>query len=177
MIPKDLQNIIYKYNELGIFTEVRDIWFWFNGKRYEAFKKPPKQTNNTQKVMIENKYYELKFVEDGKFKLMPNIEIPPKFFKACGKCCLVYENVLYFFSAAYNEKYDFVQKKWFKFANSYFVTNVQLLNGIFYMWDEIYMYTYDPKKDNWYRDEMGPEIFPIVQNPRSTNALWSWPFK
>ncbi len=35
MLPKDIENIINEYNEIGIFIRYRGQLYWFNGKRFE----------------------------------------------------------------------------------------------------------------------------------------------
>ncbi len=37
MISKDLMNLIYAYNEHGIYFEFNSILWWFNGKRFEKW--------------------------------------------------------------------------------------------------------------------------------------------
>ncbi len=177
MLPLDIMRLIDNYNEhdKGFFFQLHDNVYWFNGKRYEKYCKPPKwlygmisadidvYLSLTKKrlkwkkqiVNILNKEYCVWHMPE----LFTIFRIPKGIFSFNGRFQEVYNNnTLFLFSNSHNQKYDFQSETWCEFANLNlgFIDRFYLLDGLFYfIHHKGTMFIYNPNLNSWQTIDLG----------------------
>ncbi len=178
MILKNLLYLIEKYNENGIFIELDNKIYWFNGKRVEHWCKSPGHgriaTINNELyyfTSVSLKYKYPSFMEDSNFvdelgflikdsiyyftktMMFANIQnekLPQKEYKNYGHSMLVQNNFVFVFSIHHNEKYNIKFKRWSDFENNNQVVVAYGFNGIIYGFGNKHnYYIYDTILNQW----------------------------
>ncbi len=151
-------NLIYNYNEIGIFVTYNKYIYWFNGKRLEYWcKNHGFEIPKSNKIHLGDCVYDWKlcngfFVTRKIDKYEISTQLPDK-------CAPLYgyqlisdqKSTLYFFGTQYNEKYCTIGKKWSTFSCTPHATRVYyyFFNDRFYHFIDKDLYIYNPIIDQW----------------------------
>lgn len=121
MIPKDLLNLIERYNEYGIYFCLKKSVYWFNAKRIEVFKNQTPyyiEETNIHKCFNEHTRLTYDYSSAKVFVAnLGNIFLPHKELVHSGYRLLSFGNYLYYFGTIKNEKFDVFKLTWSEFKH------------------------------------------------------------